>query len=171
LLKKIPWIRLTGWWTGSTRLAHGFIKPGLSNQRSMTSIKMTKGYPGDLISGIGLAMDGPQRSSRWHASTTAVLRWSSPGVGEGWVKGAKLDGDDTNTCGMRWGAYLDDSRVAGRTGTRRTTLRAWLQTFGGGSSSLQGFSSSRESSFDGGGSWGSSSGRRISVGGGTTVGQ
>jgi hypothetical protein len=44
-------------------MVHGFIKPGLSARRSMTQIKNTKGYPLDLISAVGLHMDGSGRVS------------------------------------------------------------------------------------------------------------
>jgi hypothetical protein len=42
---------------------------------------------------------------------------------------------------------------------------------GDGEGDLQGFSSDGNSSYDDGGSWGSSSGRLIGVGGGVTLGQ
>jgi hypothetical protein len=58
-----------------------------------------------------------------------------------------------------------------RTGTRRAPLRAWLQTFGGGASSVQGFFNFGDSSYDDGGYWGSSSERQIGAEGGTTVGR
>jgi hypothetical protein len=154
------------WWV--TGMVHGFIKPSPSARRSMAQIKNAKGYPLDLISAIGLHVDGcghvsflsfvrPKQSTgapwpmTWESSSSSYSAPFAMRFLPTWSMRREESNLPTYRCGNDQGK-ADDERAA----------RA---AFNGGGDRVQWCFSSKYSSGSGGVGGGSSSKRRISVGG------